>query len=96
MKRPNITNQEKPLNMGSPAQPLDNKPVIDNKVTMAEAYQLAYEIKFNKLNNADKTFFLANQSRIDSSFVNSFIKEVVSLAEEMFETQKIPLTKNEI
>ena len=88
MKERNITNQEKPLNMGSPAQPLDNKPIINKKVTMAEAYQLAHEIKFNKLTKGDKEFFLTNQSRTDCTFVNSFIKEVISFAEEMFETQK--------
>lgn len=89
----NITNQEKPLNWGNSAQPLDNKSVIEAKKTLAETYKSVYELKLNKLTRGDKQFFLTNLSRNDCTFVNEFIKEVLREAEETFEN---PLTKNEI
>jgi hypothetical protein len=91
MKQPNITNQEKPLNMGSPAQPVDDKPLIDDKTTMAEAYKITFELKLNKLSKGDREYFLANQSKTNLNFINNFIKETAAEAEAAFE--KIAIAK---
>ena len=39
---------ERPLN-ARPTQPVDNKALINDKTTMAEAYKLVWELKLNKL-----------------------------------------------
>lgn len=74
------TVQERPLN-ARPAQPVDNKALINDKTTMAEAYKLVWELKLNKLTAGDKSYLLANLGKPDNRFVSSFIKEVVAEAE---------------
>jgi hypothetical protein len=86
--------QERPLN-ARPAQPVDNKPLINDKTTMAEAYKLVWEIKLNKLKAGDKQYILTNLGKNDDRVVNNFVKEVAAEAEAAFDkatkqTQKNP------
>lgn len=94
MERRNITNQEKPLNAAPSTQPVDNKAVINDKTTMAEAYKLVWELKLNKLKAGDKTYILANLGKADNRIVNNFVKEVAAEAEEQLNkaTKQTPKT----
>lgn len=81
MEGRNITNQEKPLNSGRPAQPVDNKPFTEG-LSVASVYQVIYELKLKKLSHGDREYYLANQSRNDCGFVNDFVKAVIAEAEK--------------
>tara|TARA_R110000868_G_scaffold355318_1_gene616761 strand:+ start:637 stop:894 length:258 start_codon:yes stop_codon:yes gene_type:complete len=83
----NIESFVKPLNSGSPAQPVDNKPLTDSKLSMSELYQLCYHKILNKYTPMDKRFILENSVRDNSSIVNRFAKEVALEAETIFDKQ---------
>jgi len=84
----NITRiEEKSPNAGTPMQPVDNKVVMDNKLSIAELYKLCFNKILYKYTPMDQEYVLENLVRDDCSIVNRFIKEVAAEAENIFDKQ---------
>lgn len=83
---PNLETEQQLFSKIEKTGPVDSNPP---KYTLPQLYALHREIYFNKLDEADKRFFLANQLRDDCGFVNRLIKEATRAAEDQFDKQSL-------